>query len=373
MKNYDIAVIGAGITGVCSAWFLKKSGMRVLLIDKSSAIASGGSGAAGAFISPKIGKISKLHTLTNESFKFAINFYQTHFPKHFYQTGILRVPKDRDDTKKFDIYEEFNYKPYERWDRDRLKEYKIDEDVGFFFPEAGDCDAQELCQEISKDIDFLQLHIKSITRSSNAWILSSDSRDIEIPKVVLCTGYENSLLDMRYMGIKGLWGSRGDYSSEYKLDITIHKDFTLSSNRDGVLKIGATHIKSPTPCLVCDGKPLAELETKAKSLIKDIDIKPMQILCGMRSTSRDHSPVVGRIIDTNSMLNSYPNITKGAKAPLIYLPDIYILNGVGGRGFVLSPMMADILSQFITKGIDIPDSVNADRLFFKWVRRVKID
>ena len=32
MKN--IAVVGAGIVGICSAYFLKKSGFQVTLIDK---------------------------------------------------------------------------------------------------------------------------------------------------------------------------------------------------------------------------------------------------------------------------------------------------------------------------------------------------
>ena len=34
MKN--IAVVGAGIVGICSAYFLKKSGFKVTLIDRDN-------------------------------------------------------------------------------------------------------------------------------------------------------------------------------------------------------------------------------------------------------------------------------------------------------------------------------------------------
>ena len=371
MANYDIAIIGAGVAGVCSAWFLKEANIKVLLIDKSSYVASGGSGAAGAFISPKIGKGGSLQELTNRAFEFAVEFYSHYFFEYFHHTGVLRVAKDSDDAKKFDIYKEFNHKPYQEYDKDKLHSLGIDSTRGFFFPQAGDCDAMRLCEAMAKGIDYKQMHVKSIKKYNNRWSILSDKESIEAKRVILATGYESNLFDMRYMGIKGLWGSRGDYYTNNKIDITIHKDFTLSSSRDGYIKIGATHIKSPNPCMLCSGKPLKSLEEKAKNLYPNLDIKLKRTLCGMRSTSRDHYPLVGPIINVESMLSKYPKLYKGAKVELEYLDNIYILNGLGGRGFVFAPLMAKILSEYITKNIQIPSHINPDRLFYKWVRRLK--
>ena len=372
MSNYDIAVIGAGIAGVSTAWFLKSAGMRVLLIDKSAYPASGGSGAAGAFISPRIGKGGKLQELTNRAFEFAIDFYSKNYPQHFHHTGILRLPKSSDDAEKFKIYEQSNHTPYEIYDKDRLKSLGIDEHtLGFFFPQAGDCDAMRLCETMASEMDYRQMLVNNITKSGNLWEIFSDRDSIKLPAIVLATGYENTLFDMRYMGIKGLWGSRGDYYTESKIATTIHKDFTLSAYRDGYIKIGATHIKSPNPCMLCDGNPLKDLESKAKKLYPNLKIKLKRTLCGMRSTSRDHFPLVGEILDVNSMLQNYPSLYRGAKVEFEYLEGIYILNGLGGRGFVFAPYMAKLLTDYIIKSSILPDEINPDRLFYKWVRRVK--
>ena len=373
MSNFDIAVIGAGIAGVSTAWFLKNTGMNVLLIDKSSYPASGGSGAAGAFISPRIGKGGRLQELTNRAFEYAVDFYSSNFPQHFHHTGILRVPKNSDDAEKFKIYEQYNHKPYRIYDKDRLKSIGIeDEGPGFYFPKAGDCDAMRLCEAMVSNINYRQMHVKEIVKSNDIWEIVSDSESIKVPKIILATGYENRLFDMRYMGVKGLWGSRGDYYTDNTIPTTIHKDFTLSSDRDGIVKIGATHIKSPNPCMICDGKPLKGLEKKAKNLYPGLEIKLKRTLCGMRSTSRDHFPLAGQILDVESMLKKYPALYRGAKVEFEYLNGIYILNGLGGRGFVFAPLMAKYLTDHITEDKTLPPEIIPDRLFYKWVRRVKI-
>ena len=111
-KTYDSIIIGAGIAGASTAYALRQKGQKVLVFDKRG-IASGGSGAAGAFVSPKIGKGSPLQTLTNEAFSFAKAFYFSTCPPLFHQTGVIRIPKDEADAKKFAEYEPFNENKYE--------------------------------------------------------------------------------------------------------------------------------------------------------------------------------------------------------------------------------------------------------------------
>ena len=166
---YDTIIIGAGIAGATTAYTLTQQNQNVLVLDKKG-IASGGSGAAGAFVSPKIGKGSALQTLTNEAFAYAKDFYNATCPEHFNQTGVIRIPKDEVDAQKFSEYEKYNENVYENYSKTQLQELGIDTPLeSFFFPEAGDCDAREVCEFLLRDIDVIEYEVKEIKRVNDIW------------------------------------------------------------------------------------------------------------------------------------------------------------------------------------------------------------
>ena len=385
--RYDVAVIGAGIAGVSAAWHLHRKGLRVVLIDRSSVPASGGSGAAGAFVAPKIGKGGALQQLTNEAFAYAQAFYREQTPEHFTDGGVVRIPRDAADAQRFPLYTPHNYPVYELWSADDLARRGIhDPHGGFFFPEAGDCDAPAVCRMLVEGIDFVQGEVESVRGSGfrvqgSGWQIHFKQPNttqhppstiqhptLNIQTIVLATGYQNDLFDMRYMGIKGLWGSRGDYLTASELPVSLHKTLSVSSTREGIVKIGATHVKHPEPCRICDGQPLAGLFAGASELVDTSDFRLKEILCGMRSGSRDFFPVAGEVIDVPYLLEHHPAITRGAKPELHYLEGVYVLNGLGGRGFVFAPLMGRWLAERIASGTPIDRRVHPDRLFWKWVR-----
>ncbi len=372
-KIYDTIVVGAGIAGCCCAYSLQQKGQKVLLVDRSAVAASGGSGAAGAFVSPKIGKGSELQTITNEAFLFAKEFYLKNFPKYFSQTGVIRIPKDEEDSEKFSLYEEFNDTSYKWQIKDALEKEGIKNSLNsFIFEDAGVCDAPMMCESIMKQVSFKQFEVNSLEYNNNSWNIK-DTKDLLLNanSIVLAIGYQNTLFDMRYMGVKGTWGSRGDYYSKLKLNVSMHKSISVSANIDGIVKIGATHNKSTEPCKVCNGEPLKELFTTAEQMVNTSDFVLKETFCGMRSGSKDYFPLVGNVIDVPFMLENYPTIVKGAKPSLKYIDKLYICNGLGGRGFVFAPMLADILSNYIVNTKELDIRVNPDRLFLKWCRKSK--
>ena len=370
-KAYDTIVIGAGIAGCCAAFMLQQKGQKVLLVDRSAVAASGGSGAAGAFVSPKIGKGSSLQTLTNEAFHFAKDFYLKHFPKYFHQTGVIRIPKDSEDALKFKIYEPFNASQYRWVEKVELEEHGIqNSEKSFLFEEAGVCDAPELCKAIQKKVKFKQFDVVKLEFHGDKWILlNAQNLELNAKNIVLSTGYQNELFDIRYMAVKGTWGSRGDYESTLGLNVSMHKSISVSANVNGVIKIGATHVKSKEPCMACDGEPLKGLFSTASQMVDTSDFVLKETFCGMRSGSKDYFPLAGRVIDVPFMLETYPAITRGAKPELKYMDNLYICNGLGGRGFVFAPLMAKLLSKMIISDTQIDSRVNPDRLFLKWCRK----
>jgi len=381
-KPYDTIIIGAGIAGCCSAYTLQQKGQKVLLLDRSAVAASGGSGAAGAFVSPKIGKGSALQTITNEAFQFAKDFYLKHFPKHFHQTGVIRIPKDEEDAGKFSTYEVFNDSIYRGVNQEELNTFGIkNSENSFMFEEAGVCDAPEMCAAIFEQVEFQQMDVESLEWDGECWILRQAQEPsvrqaqepvaelVEAKNIVLATGYQNDLFDMRYMGVKGTWGSRGDYKSTLDLEVSMHKSISVSANINGIIKIGATHVKAKEPCMVCDGKPLKGLFESASQMVDTSDFVLKETFCGMRSGSKDYFPLAGKVIDVPFMLENYPAITRGAKPELKYIDHLYVLNGLGGRGFVFSPLMAELLAECIVDGKGMDSRVNPDRLFLKWCRK----
>ncbi len=373
-EHYDTIVIGAGIAGCCTAYTLQEKGQKVLLVDRSAVAASGGSGAAGAFVSPKIGKGSALQALTNEAFDFAKDFYLEHFPNYFHQTGVIRIPKDSEDALKFKIYEPFNASKYSWVKKLKLEEMGIqNSEESFLFEEAGVCDAPELCKAIQKKVKFKQFDVGSLEWNGKCWILRQAQEPVaelvEAKNIVLATGYQNKLFDMCYMAVKGTWGSRGDYESTLDLNVSMHKSISVSANVNGIIKIGATHVKSKEPCMTCDGKPLKDLFSTASQMVDTSDFVLKETFCGMRSGSKDYFPLAGRVIDVPFMLETYPAITRGAKPELKYMDNLYICNGLGGRGFVFAPLMAKLLSEMIISDTQIDSRVNPDRLFLKWCRK----
>ena len=364
MKNYDIAIIGAGIAGCMTAYEAKSRGLKVVIIDRASTPATGGSGAAGAFISPKLGKPTPLLELTNLAYSYASSFYINNFSKYFDSSGIVRLPKNSDDATNFEYYKSIINKPSTILKKEGLEKLGIkNQELGLYFNGGGVCDAQGLCRALIKDIDYLQFEVKDLS-----------SLPIKAKSIVLATGYEGFRDYLTYMGISGTWGSRGDFYTDSKIEVCMHKAVSVSANKDGIIKIGATHTRAKSAtnaCMQCDGKPLDKLLIEAKEMVDLKELKLKETLCGMRAGSKDYTPLVGKVINTKYMLENYPQLKKGYnKAPLKYIENLYTLNGLGGRGFVLAPLMAKWLLDLILDDIDIDKRVNPNRLFLKWTRKL---
>lgn len=364
-KTYDSIIIGAGIAGASIAYALTQKGQKVLVLDKRGT-ASGGSGAAGAFVSPKIGKGSPLQTLTNASFSFAKDFYLSTCTAFFHQTGVIRIPKDEADAKKFSEYEPFNENKYEIYTKEKLQRLNIcSEFESFYFPEAGACDAKELCEYLLSEIEVLTYNVEQIRQADRLWCLG----EYRATNLILATGYESDLTDLRYMGIKGTWGTRGDFSSKLSLDVSMHQSMSVGANVDGIIKLGATHEKEVKEVIRCKEEQALFLKEKASSLIDTSDLELKETFCGMRSGSKDYFPLVGKVIDVPFMLETYPAIIRGAKPEMKYIDNLFICNGLGGRGFVFAPLMAKILAECIIEDKEVDVRVDPDRLFLKWCRK----
>ena len=56
---------------------------------------------------------------------------------------------------------------------------------------------------------------------------------------------------------------------------------------------------------------------------------------------------------------------------LRYIPNVYLHNALGARGFVFAPYCASELAKHIVTGKAIDARLDPDRLFYNWVRKLK--
>ncbi len=341
-------VIGAGIAGASTAYFLKQAGLLVLVLEKNT-ICSGGSYPAGAFLSPKISKPSAYKEYLNQAFLFSTNFYRQNFPDLFYPCGLKKIPLDEKDIKRCETYEPFI----------DFKWQKLDD--GYFFEEAGIVTPQKLCKEMLKDIE-----VKEHTELK-------DIKNLSYKYLIFATGSDQIPMDIAYIKTKNIAGYRYDvkFDGFQKQKFNTHKDLSISAFYNRCVAIGATHIK---PKDLYNLKKQASddsfgLLEKAQKLQVMKNLEVLKTYSGYRNSTFDYFPIVGELIDEYATLKKYPYIKKGTKVPTqnyILHKNIYIHGALGSRGFVYAPYNAKLLCELIVKNRAIPEKLSPARLFKKW-------
>jgi tRNA U-34 5-methylaminomethyl-2-thiouridine biosynthesis protein MnmC len=371
-KVYEYIVVGAGIGGCSVAYELSQHSNDILLIDKLPNVAKGASGAAGAFLSPLLGKPNDFKDLVTKALKYSIRLYKEKFPISIDNCGTTRIPKNEKDREKFKTYE-----PYMDF------AYSVDND-GYYFKVGTVINSFAICKMLSgmANLSFkksvktkFDYEVKSISYDGEYWTLNDE---LKSKKLILTTGHEMELLDEKYINIKPVWGQRIDIETSTNLDRNYHKacsvskSFATSAGKYKV-SIGATHHRDKKEIQNSESNT-EELLKKASDIVELKDIKVTKKFFGARASSFDYFPVVGEIIDSKKTLEEFPYLVNGTHVNtqrFTRYENLYILNGVGGRGFVLAPYLAKQLVENIVNNKPIDENIKCDRLFNRYVKRIK--
>ena len=381
-QEFDYVIVGAGIAGCSLSHFLSKYSKSVLLIDKNEDVAFGASGAAGAFLSPLLGKPNKFKDLITKSLNFSIAFYRENFPKEITNCGTCRIPKNDEDEEKFQ-----SYIPYMDFDYEKYED-------GYLFKIGSVVKSYEICKKLSSNTEILfNYEVNNIEKIDDVWVLNSE---IKAKNLFLTIGADISLIKEKYIDIRAVWGQKIDISTTTHVDINYHKECSLSiSFDDGIVSIGATHnrfddekIESSYNLKLKNINKLTHNEYTNKIIQNDIsillkkandikkleDIKVLDVKIGARASSIDYFPMVGKLVDSTKSFEKYPHLKNGFQIKnenLEMINNLYILTGVGGRGFVLSPYLAHVLVESIFNNEELEEEITNYRLFKRWAKKQK--
>jgi tRNA 5-methylaminomethyl-2-thiouridine biosynthesis bifunctional protein len=150
----------------------------------------------------------------------------------------------------------------------------------------------------------------------------------------------------------------------------VHHEVSVSATKkNGRIAIGASHYLNEEE--VPSSKEAAQaLIALARKSVRLEDIEVENIYCGMRSGSNDYFPIIGALVDSNKSLSLDKTALQGDKtASVVNHPELYMINGAGGYGFVLAPYLSDLLSRHLVNGEIIPASLEAKRFYFRWAKK----
>ncbi len=386
-KEYDYIIVGAGIAGCSTAYFLSKYSDSILLIDRNCDLAQGASGAAGAFLSPLLGKPNKFKDLVTDALKFSTNFYLENIPEEITNCGVVRIPKNQEDRDKFETYIPFMDFSYEQMEE------------GYYFKVGSQVNSYNICKYLSKNVETLfKYEVVKIEKYENTWLINDE---LKAKNLILTTGADISLIKEKYFNIRSVWGEKIDIYTSTLTTKNYHKECSLShakfieEENKYITSIGATHNRIDCNLNICnhclkekglknffhdtytseliknDTQKLINLANNIKTLE---DVELIDIKIGPRASSVDYFPMVGKLIDSKKTLDNFPHLVNGSFIKdnmLTQIENLYVLNGVGGRGYVLSPYLAYLLVESIINNKIFQVEIQTQRLFKRWVKKYK--
>jgi len=361
---YDIAIIGAGINGSGVAYEFVTAGKKVIIFDTES-IANGGSGAAGAFISPKFSKSGELKELIHDAFVYSMKFYEENFNQHFTKAPLLHISQNEKDDEILRIYKENT--PLKLNDIEHQGER---ESISI---DAGVVDAKSMCEALCRGAKFVKERVESLEYDDGLWILN---QSYSAKTVVMATGAYESVIKEPYVKLRGVWGHRIDVKTTTNNPYSLHQFVSISPSKEGVLAIGATHNVHYHPQTATEPYDIesgrAELLEKASRTMELKDVEVIKDYTGLRSGSFDYMPLVGGLVISKETLQD-KTIRFHTKKPdynaYTYYPNLYMINGNGGYGFVLAPYLAKILQEYILNAKPINERILPARFFARWVKK----
>lgn len=357
-----VAVIGAGIAGLMTARALQARGAKVTLHDRCGHPAAEASGNPVAILEPwidlgpaPIGRISRAATL------HALRWYGDHGGDAFDPCGVFCSGGDRS------------------WqERVATDGYLAPEDArlgadGLLFPRAGMIHTARLAARL---VDGLDLRLgRAIT----------DLDALDADAVVLAASFESERLAGFPLGLIARRGQitlvDGDLPVPHVLS---GKGYVTPrfATADGPRHLVGATFAAADPAgddwrALRDEDHRSNLRTLA-SLVPGAAARLAGGRAGLRATTADHLPLAGALpaADYGDDYGGLAQGRRGAYAPARYQPGRFVLTGLGARGYLTAPLLAEtVAAQILGQPVPLPrpllDALHPGRGVIRAIRRKK--
>jgi len=369
-------VIGAGISGSCTAYHLNKAGWDVTLIDERKEDDIKIYSNPAVCVYPKIMlndlSFNKLMLLSTDYVWSLIKIIGLK-EKSTRMVGAIHLYEKKDGTSRYaKLIKNGSYtsNDIELIDHEIIKKcFGIIGYVGFYFKKGGWINPKALCKKLIQDKNIKKVFsskIISVDRFQGHWkVLTEDKKNFTAKNIIFCSGsdiknykYFNALKFDEYRGqVDWLSGNKQRFNE------VLSNDGYVIPNVNEKIIFGSSYEKNNF-----DTEPLqTDTENninKLKKLMPNINTSHLdpkiKSWAGQRAASFDKKPYVGRILKTRDALISP---TKYSANDLDWYEGLFINTCYGSRGFSFAPLASLSLAKLITGNINDNDNDNDNDKF----------
>ncbi|ENW32175.1 tRNA 5-methylaminomethyl-2-thiouridine biosynthesis mnmC [Acinetobacter lwoffii NIPH 478] len=356
IRPSQIAVIGAGIAGLSTAWAFAQRGHQVTIYDQSAPL-SGGSGNPLALLNPKLCPVeqSAEHLMTL-AWQHALNHYQKFKAFRPIQVNQLALKNPEQLLGLADEYPEEILAVQDTEDQEVQTEFP-----SLKLLEAGAVSPHQLREEIllHPHIQYQQAKISHIEAATKPQLFSDEQDLGEFDHVIVCTARETAQFFADYPVLKPI---RGQVSWLNNQAQPLSQN-TAYSYGGYCMQLDAEHLILGASFYPGrdDIEVLAEDHVHNYELIHSVFPEYAQSLAStetwqgrasVRAQSQDYFPLLGKM-----------------KAD----EEIYSFAGLGSKGFLFAPLCSEILAaQILGEACPVPSSLVKKLSVTRFQKKVKM-
>ena len=377
--QFNIAIIGAGIAGCCTAYAMARRGFAVTVFD-SKGIATEASGNPQGAMYAKLAAGEATHsTIYVQGYLQSLRWLHQQLDRGdgWDDCGLIQLActdKEAKRQQKFIVNTDYPHQLLHALTQQQASAISgVSLDCGgLFFPNAGWVSPQRLCQELLKHplIRFEQKNIEQLTQTTDGWQLTASQNTGEAIKnashvIIACANKSQQLLPNSYLPTKSIRGQltyldSGVQSPTRKLNTVLCGKGYIAPAHKGRLCLGASYnIKDDeTDMRLVDhqknfvylddfGKEFQQLHTTLKQ--QDATSYPGRT--GFRCTTPDYLPMAGPLLDEARFDIEFSairkNLARYPRQPAAFLNNVYLNIGHGSRGLTSAPLCAELVASYI--------------------------
>jgi len=355
IRPSQIAVIGAGIAGLSTAWAFAQRGHQVTIYDQSAPL-SGGSGNPLALLNPKLCPVeqSAEHLMTL-AWQHALNHYQKFKAFRPIQVNQLAL---KNPEQLLGLADEYPEEILAVQDTES-------QELQTAFPslkllEAGAVSPHQLRDEILQNVNirYKQAKISHIEAATKPQLFSDEQDLGEFDHVIVCTARETAQFFADYPALKPI---RGQVSWLNNKTQPLSQNIAYSYG-GYCMQLDAEHLILGASFYPGrdDIEVLAEDHVHNYELIHSVfpeyaatlpDVATWQGRASVRAQSQDYFPLLGKM-----------------KAD----EEIYSFAGLGSKGFLFAPLCSEILAaQILGEACPVPSSLIKKLSVTRFQKKVK--